>query len=241
MAQIDAVTAAAESREIPIALRPLLWLAGPVVAQRLGIMAMGLTDTIVVGRYSATELGYNALGWAPTAVVLTTAIGLLSGIQVMTSQAIGEGRARDTGAILRRGLLYSLWIGLAAFVILAGLGGPLMHNIGLTASLADGATPVLQLFALSLPLILIADAGIFWLEAHGRPVPGMVAIWAANAVNLALNLWLVPGAFGLCRCRRGGERLGDSGRAANAGRDGGGADRQLAAVARTRRVRARAA
>ncbi|MFN9927533.1 MAG: MATE family efflux transporter, partial [Phenylobacterium sp.] len=34
-------------------LSALLRLSGPVVLSRLGIMAMGLTDAIVVGRYSA--------------------------------------------------------------------------------------------------------------------------------------------------------------------------------------------
>ena len=115
----------------------------------------------------------------------------------MTSQAIGDGRPGDTGAILRRGCVYAFWIGIAACVLLAGLGGPLMHNIGLDAGLADGATPVLQIFALSLLPILIADTGIFWLEAHGRAVPGMIAMWGANVVNLLLNLWLVPGDSGL--------------------------------------------
>ncbi len=186
-------TPTATTEDIPVALKPLLRLAAPVIVSRLGIMAMGLTDTLVVGRHSATELGYQALGWAPTAIVLTTSIGLLSGVQVMTSQAIGEGRAADTGAILRRGLVYSLWVGILACLVLAGLGGPLMHHIGLETDLADGSTPVLQLFALSLIPILIADTGVFWLEAHGHPVRGMVAMWGANAVNLVLNLWLVPG------------------------------------------------
>ena len=31
----------------------LLRLAGPVVASRVGVMTMGLTDVVVVGRYSA--------------------------------------------------------------------------------------------------------------------------------------------------------------------------------------------
>nr|WP_310522477.1 MATE family efflux transporter [Polymorphobacter sp.] len=177
-------------------LGPLLRLAGPVVVSRLGIMAMGLVDAIVVGRHSATELGFQALGWAPTAVVLTTSIGLLSGVQVLTSQAIGDDRAADTGAILRRGCHYAFWIGIAAAAILAGLGGPLMHNIGLDQALADGATPVLQILALSLLPILVADTGIFWLEAHHRAVPGMIAMWGANIVNLVLNLWLVPGNSG---------------------------------------------
>lgn len=179
-----------------IDLRALLRLAWPVVLSRLGIMTMGLVDTIVVGRHSATELGFLALAWAPTMIVLTTGIGLLSGVQVLTSQAIGAGRVRETGAVLRRGLVYAFWLGLAAIAVLAGLGGPLMHHVGLDAALADGATPVLRLLALSLLPILIVDSGIFWLEAHGRPVPGMVAMWGANAVNLALNLWLVPGRSG---------------------------------------------
>ncbi len=159
-------------------------------------MAMGLVDTIVVGRHSATELGFHALGWAPTAVVLTTSIGLLSGVQVMTSQAIGEGRAADTGAILRRGLGYAGYISIAAALLLFFAGGSVMHHLGLGAALADGATPVLQILALSLVPILIGDAAMFWLEAHGRAVPGLVAIWASNVVNLLINLWLVPGDSG---------------------------------------------
>ena len=182
--------------DMPLTFGSLLRLATPVVVSRLGIMAMGLVDTIVVGQHSSTELGYQALGWAPTGVVLTTSIGLLLGVQVLTSQAIGEGRADLTGAILRRGIVYAFWIGLAAAAVLAGLGGLFMHHIGLDPGLADGATPVLQVLALSLLPILVADAGVFWLEAHGRAVPGMVAMWGANAVNLALNLWLVPGNSG---------------------------------------------
>ena len=100
-------------------LAELLKLAGPVILGRLGIMIMGLTDAIVVGRYSATQLGYHALGWAPTAVVMTVALGLLSGVQVMTSRAIGEGRLAETGAVLRRGLAYALQMGLAAYLVLA--------------------------------------------------------------------------------------------------------------------------
>ena len=187
------MNASAALSHAPVRLSALLALAGPVVVSRLGIMAMGLVDTVVVGRYSATELGYQALGWAPTAVVLMTSIGLLSGVQVLTSQAIGAGRSADTGAVLRRGLVYAFWLGIASGLLLAGAGPWLMHHFGLSPALADGASPVLQVLALSLMPILVADAGIFWLEAHGHPVRGMLCMWAANIVNLVLNLWLVPG------------------------------------------------
>ena len=41
-------------------LARLLKLAGPVVLSRLGIMTMGLTDAIVVGRFSATQATIRA-------------------------------------------------------------------------------------------------------------------------------------------------------------------------------------
>jgi multidrug resistance protein, MATE family len=184
-------------RPVRTELAELLKLSWPVVISRLGIMAMGLSDAIVVGRYSATQLGYHALGWAPTSVVVTMAIGLLSGVQVMAARAIGEGRLHDTGAVLRRGLSYSLWIGVISAGLLA-LGGPaFLHAIGLEKSLADGASRVLLVFCLSLPAYAISVSASFWMEGLSRPGPGAWAMWIANAINLGLDLILVPGLFGL--------------------------------------------
>jgi MATE family multidrug resistance protein len=168
-----------------------------VVLARLGIMMMGLTDALVVGRYSATQLGYHALAWAPTSVVVTMAIGLLAGVQVMTARRIGEGRREETGAVLRRGLSYAVWIGIASTVFLLATGGPFLHSINLAPDLADGATRALLVFSLSLPAYAVSTAAAFWLEGLSRPGPAAWMMWIANAVNLALDLLLVPGTFGL--------------------------------------------
>jgi MATE family multidrug resistance protein len=178
-------------------LPQLLKLSGPVVLSRLGIMAMGLTDAVVVGRYSATELGYHALGWAPTSVVLTALVGLLVGVQVMTARAIGEGRRERTGAVLRRGVIYAFWLGMASTGVLAAVGPPFLHAIGLERDLADGASRALLVFSLSLTSYSVSVACTFWLEGLSRPGPAATAMWAANVVNLGLVLLFVPGAFGL--------------------------------------------
>jgi multidrug resistance protein, MATE family len=175
----------------------LLKLSWPVVLSRLGIMAMGLSDAIVVGRYSATELGYHALAWAPTSVVVTMAVGLLSGVQVMTARRNGEGRPDLTGAVLRRGLTYSVWIGLVSTLLTLAVGPLFLHHIGLEPDLADGATRALLVFSLSLPGYAVSVAAAFWLEGQGRPGPAAAMMWLANAVNLSLLLLLVPGTFGL--------------------------------------------
>jgi multidrug resistance protein, MATE family len=175
----------------------LLRLAGPVVLSRLGIMVMGLTDAIVVGHYSAQQLGFHAMAWAPSSIFITMNVGLLVGVQVMTARAIGAGRRHETGAVLRRGLTYSLWLGLGGMALQALLGPLFLHSLGLKDGLADGATMPLIVFSLSLPIYSVSVVLTFWLEGLARPTPGAVMMWLANLVNLAANLLLVPGTFGL--------------------------------------------
>jgi len=76
-------------------------------------------------------------------------------------------------------------------------GPPFLHVIGLSKDLADGATKALLVFCLSLPGYAISVAAAFWLEGQSKPGPAAWAMWIANAVNLALDLLLVPGTFGL--------------------------------------------
>lgn len=173
--------------------RELLRLAGPNVMSRLGIMAMGLTDAIVVGQYSAVELGYHALGWAPTVTVLVAGIGLLLGIQVLTARHIGAGMPERTGAVLRRGLQYALLIGLVSTAALVLLGPPALRLMRLEPELAAGASAALVIFSLSLTPYLLADALWFWLEAQGKSHVPATAMWIANGINLLLALWVIPG------------------------------------------------
>lgn len=200
MADQAGATLPSDGREIDIvrAQTAELWkLSWPVVLSRLGIMTMGLSDAIVVGRYSATQLGYHALAWAPTSVVVTMAVGLLTGVQVMTARRIGQGRRELTGAVLRRGLAYSFWIGVISLAVTLLAGPTFLHVIGLEKDLADGASRAMLIFALSLPGYAISVAASFWLEGLGKPKPGAVMMWVANGVNLALLLLLVPGHLGI--------------------------------------------
>jgi MATE family multidrug resistance protein len=196
-AAVAASRAASSAHPIRADLTRLTRLAGPVVASRLGVMTMGLTDTIVTGRYSAEQLGYLALGWAGASTVLGASMGLLSGVQVMASRAIGEGRPDLTGAVLRRGLVYGLWVGALSALVMS-LGGPsLLASLGLKGNLAAGASGPLVILSLSMPAFALSSAAASWLEGLGRMTPPMVLMWIANLLNLGVDLVLVPGGFGL--------------------------------------------
>lgn len=176
----------------------LLRLAGPVAVARLGIMGMGVADTVIVGQLAPKELSHLALGWAPTGMFLVGGIGLLVGVQVLAARAIGEGNPQDAGAILRRGLVLA-WIagGLSAVVIALG-ATPALIALGIKPELASAAGHVAAVLGLSIPLHLTFVTASFFMEAISRPNAGAVVMWLGNAVNIALNLAFVSqfGAVG---------------------------------------------
>ena len=180
-----------------VTLKDLLHLAWPVVLARIGIMTMGLTDAIVVGNHSGEQLAFHALAWTPTAILVTTSVGLMMGVQVMTARMLGEGRTHDVGAVFRRGVVYALQIGIACMVGLILIGPWGLRHANLADGLGEGAGGPLVIFALSMPAYLVSVAAQFFLEALHKPKAGMWAMWVANGVNLALNLLLVPDLLGI--------------------------------------------
>jgi MATE family multidrug resistance protein len=178
-------------------LADLLLLAWPVVLSRVGMMFMGLVDVLVVSHYSTKELGYQALGWAPTAVIMVSAVGLVSGVQVISSRRIGEGRPRETGQVFQLGLISSLILGVLSAIALVTVGPWALVALHMEPDLARGATGVLKVLAWSMPFQIILTASTSYLEALKRPLPATIAMWVANGVNLVLNLLFVPGEFGL--------------------------------------------
>jgi MATE family multidrug resistance protein len=179
-------------------VRDVLRLGGPVALARLGIIGMGLVDVVVVGQLAADELPYQALGWAPTAVFLVAAIGLLQGVQVLAARSIGEKNLEGAGVALRRGLVLGLGAGVASAALMWLAGERIFTVFGISSELAAPSTPVVAVLALSIPLHLLYVAATYFLEAIKKPGIGTTVMWAANIVNLALNLWWVPehGAVG---------------------------------------------
>ena len=79
-------------------LRSLVDLALPVATVQLGLMAMGVVDTIMVGRVSALGLAAVAMGHLFFFAVSVFGMGVLFALDPVVSQAVG---AADPVAIAR--------------------------------------------------------------------------------------------------------------------------------------------
>ena len=75
----------------------LIRLSVPIAVSRMAMMLMGLTDAIVLGQYAPEELAYVLSAWLPIGVSLGFGIGILLGVQVLTSRLLGIGRGGRVG------------------------------------------------------------------------------------------------------------------------------------------------
>ena len=116
----------------PSDIADLLRLSVPIAVSRMAMMLMGLTDAIVLGQFAPEELAYVLSSWLPIGVSLGLGIGILLGVQVLTSEMLGIGREAGTGRIFRRGLVWALVLGAALTALLLPTIGAFFHWVFVT-------------------------------------------------------------------------------------------------------------
>jgi MATE family multidrug resistance protein len=176
-------------------LRPMIALAAPVVMAELGWVAMGLVDTLMVGRLGADAIGAVGLGSMLFIAIAVFAMGMLLGLDPLVAQAYG---AKELGEC-HRWLVDGVWLSaLIALPLVAATFGisALLPFWGLPPSVLPLTQPYLEIVAWSLPPLLLYVAFRRYLQALGIVRPVMVALVLANGVNVVVNWILIFGHFG---------------------------------------------
>ena len=172
-------------------------LAAPILLARAGWMFMGVVDTIMVGRYSTTELAYQSLGNNMISIAFVPMIGLLLGTLIISSNLFGQRRYSEIGAVWRRSLPYAFVLGFIIFV-LAMLAEPILLASGQSPEMAYEAGKIMRIYGYGMPLGgLLYIASQFFLEGIKRPIPAMVLLLMANVINVGLNWVMVYGNLGV--------------------------------------------
>src|SRR6185312_14080042 len=94
-------------------IRKIAVLAWPVLIGQLAIIAFGVIDTAMVGRYSAVDLAALGLGSSIYISVYIGLTGILTALQPIAAQLYGARRYAEIGEEVRQ----SLWLTLALTVI----------------------------------------------------------------------------------------------------------------------------
>jgi multidrug resistance protein, MATE family len=179
-------------------LRPMLRLTVPVVLSDLGWMAMGIVDTMMVGRITpgtATAIGAVSIGSIFFYTVAMFGGGLMLGLDTLVSHAYGAGRRDECYRSLLSGLY--LIVPLApALMCIVWSGVPLFRVFRYEPALLAEIARFMRALVWSLPPLLVYFALRRYLQATSRAGPVVFALVTANLVNLIGNWILIYGHLG---------------------------------------------
>ncbi len=176
-------------------VRELLDLAIPIVMIQVGMMLLGVVDTIMVGHVSAVALAAVALGNLYTFGLSIFGLGVLLSLDPIVAQALG---AKDEVAVsrgLQRGLLISLVLTVPTSLVLLTVD-PVLTLVRQPAEVVPFAAGYVYRV---LPGVWPFFAFVVFrqtLQAHHRTRPIVVTIVVANVINAALNYAWIFGHFG---------------------------------------------
>jgi len=170
-------------------------LAVPVVFVQLGFMAMGVVDTLMVGRVSARVLAAVALGNLYFFNVSIFASGSIMALDPIVSQAVGAGDRPAVARAVQRGLIISLGLGLVTSALLA-ISPFLLYALHQQNEIVPDAAAYLRISIVGVVPYLAFGVFRQTLQAMHLVRPMVWTILVANIANAAFNWVFVYGHLG---------------------------------------------
>lgn len=189
------MTDASRARDWKADLRDMAQVAWPVVLINVGLQAMGVVDTLMVGRLGGAAIAAVALGNFYFFNVSVFGIGMLFAIDPVVAQAVGAGDSEGVARGVQRGLVLALAVSL---VVMAALtpGEWLLTAL-------DQPPDVVRETAVYARRRLIGAIPFFafavfrqTLQAMGPVRPVIIAAIIGNVVNALCNWLLIFGHGG---------------------------------------------
>jgi MATE family multidrug resistance protein len=203
-------------------LRATLALAAPLAAANLAQMAMGVTDTVMVGRLGATPLaaaGLGAMLYFTGGVMLQ---GILSAVSPLAAHALGAGDRAAAGRIAGAGLALALLMALPFVAALTSLdrlllalsydaalaaeigrflraiawGGPAFLGFAVLRSLLAALSHTRAVMAVLL-VCVAGNALLNWVLIYGHLGAPALGV-AGSGYASAINQWLILAGLALC-------------------------------------------
>ncbi|MCM2251372.1 MAG: MATE family efflux transporter [Ramlibacter sp.] len=177
-------------------LRTIARHAGTVLVGQLAVMAFGVTDTIVAGRYSQSALAALSVG---SAVYITVFVGLMGVLQALLptwAELHGGQRHADVGRSVRQSLYLGGMCALAGACALL-FPGALLRWTEVPAQLQGEVTRYLAVLALALPPALLFRMYGTLNQSLGKP---LLVTWLqalSLLVKVPFTIWFAFGGLGL--------------------------------------------
>lgn len=174
--------------------RQVLMLAGPVLVEQSLLYLVGLSDTILTGRYLTSEdLAAIAVAtyllWFLGSLMTVVSVGATALVARLTGAKDPEAAQRVCQQAVGLALIFGTAILIAGQFAAPGL----IRALNLEGEAGRGAAMFLRVILLAAPLLACTSAGIACLRGVGDTRTGMWVMVLVNVVNVGLSWTLVRG------------------------------------------------
>jgi len=173
----------------------MLTLAVPVVLAEVGWFAMSIVDTVMVGPLGPAALGAVGTGSILFMTLMVFGFGTLLALDTFVSQSFGAGRTDECHRWLFAGLQLALVLSVVLMAASAA-GLALLPAFGFHPDLLEALNAYTRPLLWSAPPLLAYVVFRRYLQAMNIVRPVMIALVAANLMNLLGNWMLIYGHFG---------------------------------------------
>ncbi|MEK6420224.1 MAG: MATE family efflux transporter [Burkholderia gladioli] len=177
-------------------IRRIAGLAWPVLIGQLAIIAFGVIDTAMVGRYSAVDLAALGLGSSIYVSIYIGLTGILSALQPIAGQLYGARRFHEIGEEVRQAMWLAAMLAVPGFLLLH-FPELLLRLAHTPSALHDRTVDYLRVLAFGLPASLMFRIYNALTNAAGKPRLAMILQIGGLALKIPLNIWFIFGGLGV--------------------------------------------
>lgn len=181
-------------------VKAFLGLGWPLILTNLAQIAIGTTDTLMMGWLGPGDLAAGALGTNLFFALLILGMGLVMATSPLLSQTLGRTRhsVRECRRLTRQGLWLAVAFTLPCWLVL-WQAEPILLALGQDPNLAHSAAGYVHALQWSLLPALWVIVLRSFISAQERPRAGMVITWTAVLLHVGSNWLLMFGHWGAPR------------------------------------------
>jgi MATE family multidrug resistance protein len=171
----------------------ILPLAWPVLVGQIAVLAFSTVDTMLLARFSATDLAALAVGASAYVTIFISLMGVVLAVGPIVGQLFGARRLPDAGAQLQQ----AVWLALAMSVLgvaLLSFPAPFIALAQAPPEVAGKVRAYLLALAVALPASLLFTAYRGFNNAVSRPKAVMALQLGGLALKIPLSMLLAYGA-----------------------------------------------
>lgn len=170
-------------------------LAYPVIIGQLGIIMMGVVDSLMVGKLGAAPLAAAALGNGMAFIIMIIGIGVSYVVTPLVAIAVGAGKMEDCGVYFRQSLLVNSVFSIIIAIIIY-FAADLIPYLDQPEDVQIQAASYMKILGLSAVPLLLFQSYKQFIEGLSVMRPAMIITLIANLVNAFTNWVLIFGNLG---------------------------------------------